>query len=133
MSEGLTVTRLGPGVYRVDHDKRTDVVYVAGPPGDRWAFWDGLVFRSDHNALPESRPRAARSGAPQVLTAPMPATVLRVLVEPGRRVRRGDPVVILEAMKMELPLLAPADACVAAVRCREGDLVAPGAELIELR
>jgi acetyl/propionyl-CoA carboxylase alpha subunit len=132
VSEGLVVTRLGPGVYRVDHDRRTDVVYVAGPPGDRWAFWNGLVFRSDQIALPES-PRAAPSLAPQVLAAPMPASVLRVLVEPGQRVRKGDPVVVLEAMKMELPLLAPADGSVAAVRCREGDLVAPGAQLIELR
>jgi len=48
-------------------------------------------------------------------------------------VDEGDVVIILEAMKMELPLLAPADASVAAVRCREGDLVASGAELIELR
>ena len=43
----------------------------------------------------------------QPLTAPMPATVLKVLVAAGDVVKKGDAVVMLEAMKMELPLRAP--------------------------
>ena len=62
----------------------------------------------------------------------MPATVLRVLVAPGTAVRKGDTVVLLEAMKMELPIRAPADATVTAVNCREGELVQPDTILIEL-
>jgi 3-methylcrotonyl-CoA carboxylase alpha subunit len=63
----------------------------------------------------------------------MPATVLKVAVKTGDAVRKGDLIVLLEAMKMELPMRAPADAVVAAVRCQAGDLVEADATLVELR
>ena len=47
--------------------------------------------------------------------------------------RKGDTVVLLEAMKMELPLRAPADGTVAAVHCREGELVQAESVLVELQ
>ena len=128
---GLTVTRIGAGVYRIDHNGRADIVYVAGPPEDCWAFWNGEVFRSRGDA-PALR-RSTRGDAPQSVTAPMPATVLKVLVQPGAMVKRGDAVIILEAMKMELPLRAPGDAMVTAVNCREGELVQPDVVLVELK
>jgi biotin carboxyl carrier protein len=62
----------------------------------------------------------------------MPATVLKVLVQPGAKVKKGDVVLILEAMKMELPLRAAGDATVTAVHCREGELVQPDVVLVEL-
>jgi 3-methylcrotonyl-CoA carboxylase alpha subunit len=61
----------------------------------------------------------------------MPATVIKVLVAPGVAVRKGDTVVVLEAMKMELPIRATSDATVKAVHCREGELVQPDAVLVE--
>jgi geranyl-CoA carboxylase alpha subunit len=72
------------------------------------------------------------SHGPQRLTAPMPATVIKVLVSPGQQVRKGDTVVLLEAMKMELPVRALADGTVGAVNSREGDLVQPDQILVEL-
>jgi biotin carboxyl carrier protein len=63
----------------------------------------------------------------------MPGTIRKVLVEPGQRVAAGDPLLVLEAMKMELPLRALDDGIVAEVRCREGELVQADAVLIELR
>jgi biotin carboxyl carrier protein len=62
----------------------------------------------------------------------MPATVVKVLVAPGQKVRHGDTLVVLEAMKMELPIRAPGDAVVQAVNCREGELVQPDRTLVEL-
>jgi biotin carboxyl carrier protein len=61
----------------------------------------------------------------------MPATVITVKVKPGDAVKKGDVVVVLEAMKMELPLRALGDGVVAAVRCRQGDLVQADAVLVE--
>ena len=61
----------------------------------------------------------------------MPATVLKILVKAGDAVKKGDTVLVLEAMKMELPVRAPADATIGAVRCREGELVPADATLIE--
>jgi biotin carboxyl carrier protein len=62
----------------------------------------------------------------------MPATVLSITVEPGQRVSQGDVLIMLEAMKMELPVKAPRDAAVKAIRCRPGELVQPGVPLLEL-
>jgi acetyl/propionyl-CoA carboxylase alpha subunit len=131
--DGMTVTRIADGVYRVEHDGgRSDLVYVAGPPGDWWAFSGGEIFRGGLENTPGGERRAARAVRPQALTAPMPATVIRVLVKPGATVKKGDTVILLEAMKMELPIRAPADATVAAVHCREGQLVQPDTTLVEL-
>jgi acetyl/propionyl-CoA carboxylase alpha subunit len=66
------------------------------------------------------------------ILAPMPGTVIRVHVEPGTAVTARQPLVVLEAMKMETPLAAPYDATVAAVHVAEGDRVAGGTLLIEL-
>jgi acetyl/propionyl-CoA carboxylase alpha subunit len=67
-----------------------------------------------------------------MVTAPMPATVLKVLVREGATVAARQPLVVLEAMKMETPLTSPYDATVRAVHVQEGDRVAGGAVLVEL-
>jgi len=64
--------------------------------------------------------------------AHLAANVWKVLVEPGAEVRAGDVVAVLEAMKMEVEVSAPADGVVAQVRCAPGDLVTPGQPLMVL-
>ena len=66
------------------------------------------------------------------LTAPMPGTVIRVLVGSGDSVRQRQPLVVLEAMKMETPVVSPYEAVVRAVHVSEGDRVAGGELLVEL-
>src|SRR5579884_2244371 len=131
---GIVVTRIGPGTYRVETDGRSEVVFVAGPAGDRWAFSNGRLFRGVRTGNEERARRGAVCGhhVAQSLTAPMPATVIKVLVTPGAQVKRGDTVLVLEAMKMELAVRAPADASVTKVNCREGELVQPDTALVEL-
>ena len=75
---------------------------------------------------------AASGGAASSLVAPMPGTVIRVLAEPGRAVAAREPLVVLEAMKMEMPLVSPYDATVRAVHVRVGDHVERGALLVEV-
>jgi 3-methylcrotonyl-CoA carboxylase alpha subunit len=94
--------------------------------------WNGIATaRSAGNASAPATRRRSTSGAGKSLTAPMPATVIKVVVSPGDAVKKGDIVVVLEAMKMELPVRALGDGVVAAVRCREGELVAADAALVE--
>jgi acetyl-CoA/propionyl-CoA carboxylase, biotin carboxylase, biotin carboxyl carrier protein len=64
--------------------------------------------------------------------APMPGTVIKVNVAAGARVKARDALLVLEAMKMETPLVSPYDATVRTVHVREGDRVAGGALLVEL-
>jgi 3-methylcrotonyl-CoA carboxylase alpha subunit len=67
------------------------------------------------------------------LMASMPGIVTSVLVKPGDRVVKGQPLATLEAMKMEHALVAPADGVVQAVRCTPGEQVREGMELIVLK
>jgi biotin carboxyl carrier protein len=129
------VTRIGPGVYLVRPDEeggdhRHQIVYIAGSRGGAWAFSNGRVFTPAEPVHQAVRSRAA--GTVQSLTAPMPATIVKVLVTNGQTVKAGDTLVIVEAMKMELPVRAPADASVKAVRCREGEIVQADQTLVEL-
>ena len=64
------------------------------------------------------------------LTAPMPGKVIAVMVEPGAVVRRGQPLLVMEAMKMEHTIAAPADGTVDTVLYRVGDQVPEGAALV---
>jgi len=132
MSDSPVVTRIGDGVFRVELNGQAHIVHAAGTADDLWLHWNGHVFRRPFAAdASATRTRAAVTG-PQTVTAPMPATVLKVLVAPGDAVTRNQTLVLLEAMKMELPLRAPADGTVRLVHCRDGELVQPGATLVEL-
>jgi 3-methylcrotonyl-CoA carboxylase alpha subunit len=75
---------------------------------------------------------AAELGAEGMLTAPMPGKVARLLVAPGETVARGQPLAVLEAMKMEHRLLAPRDGRVGAVHVGEGEQVEEGTLLLDL-
>ncbi len=66
------------------------------------------------------------------LVAPMPGKVVQVHVRAGEAVKRGQALMVLEAMKMEHAIVAPGDGVVRAVRFKEGDMVPEGAELLSL-
>ncbi len=65
------------------------------------------------------------------LLAPMPGRVVTLLVQPGTTVSRGTPLLVMEAMKMEHTLQAPADGTVQGFRAKAGDQVADGAVLVD--
>jgi biotin carboxyl carrier protein len=62
----------------------------------------------------------------------MPATVRQIRVAVGDAVTRGETLILLEAMKMELPVRAGTDGIVARIDCAEGELVEPGRPLLEI-
>ncbi len=130
----LHVTRLDRFTFRVDQDPpdgSSTRVSVVETDGRLWTFVDGEVYEIER--LTASRGRAAAVHRPDPLQAPMPATVARILVSVGQDVEVGDPLVLLEAMKMELPLIAPVSGVVEQLACREGELVEPGHPLVRLR
>jgi biotin carboxyl carrier protein len=75
---------------------------------------------------------AATSKKAEPIKAPMPGMVLRVLVSPGQRIEKGEGVIVLEAMKMENVLKAPAAATVKSIRVDERTAVGKGDVLIDL-
>jgi biotin carboxyl carrier protein len=116
----------GSGERRVSETQRT---WVAASGDVRWVFFDGGVYEIE--VVGEGR-RVRAGSARGSLAAPMPATVVRVDVSAGDKVRAGDTLLILEAMKMELPIRATADGIVKAVHCKAGDLVQSGFALVDL-
>jgi len=64
------------------------------------------------------------------LEAPMPGRVTRVAVTVGDAVKRGQELIVVEAMKMENALVAPTDGVVKSVAVKVGDMVAPGPSLV---
>ena len=102
--------------------------YAIAQGDARWVFLDGDVYVFDVQRVGRRRAASHHSS----LMAPMPATVIRINVAAGASVAKGDTLLVLEAMKMELPVRAPSAGTVSAVACREGELVQPGVPLIEL-
>jgi 3-methylcrotonyl-CoA carboxylase alpha subunit len=111
---------------------RLDGVTVAGRvvrhAGGCHVFLPGRRHRLElHDPLAQELEGEVRAGE---LAAPMPGKIVGVLVEPGRRVEKGAPLLILEAMKMEHTITAPARGRVTAVHFGAGDQVVEGAELL---
>jgi biotin carboxyl carrier protein len=130
-STRATVITLGRNRFRVSSASGSRLAYAAVDGPRTWVFLDGEAYVLEDTA-PDGPAGASRPDDGGALASPMPATVIDVRVSPGDRVRTGDVLVTVEAMKMELPILAPRDAIVASVRCKRGDLVQAGAPLVEL-
>ncbi|HXH07422.1 MAG TPA: biotin/lipoyl-containing protein [Vicinamibacterales bacterium] len=129
--EAFTVESPAPGEIVVSSGARRVRLYAAADGHARWIGAGGRAWRVEiEPAGTAGRPRRPEAG--DSLSAPMPATVTRIAAPPGTHVRAGDILLVLEAMKMELPLRAPRDGVVRAVRCSPGELVQPGVPLVEL-
>jgi len=130
------VVRIDGHSFRATVDRQ--VVRVEDAPGgrawvvsageSRWAYYDGCVYEFEAQA--DGGRRTVRHHGS--LSAPMPATVRQIRVGVGDRVTRGETLIVLEAMKMELPVRANENGMVSAIFCSEGELVQPGKALIEL-
>jgi acetyl-CoA/propionyl-CoA carboxylase biotin carboxyl carrier protein len=104
--------------------RRLEVVLPAGITGPAPA------------APPRKRRAATKAGAAaggDAVTSPMQGTIVKVAVEDGQRVSAGDPIVVLEAMKMEQPITAHKEGTVTTLTAAVGDSVTSGAVICELR
>jgi 3-methylcrotonyl-CoA carboxylase alpha subunit len=116
----------------VDVNGQRLVAHIVHAGDKRFIHLDGQTW-----TLRRSEPvrrRTGGTGASQSggITAAMPGRVLDVLVAEGDLVQKGDALVLLEAMKMELRLVAPAIGRVDKILCQPGQVVARGQVLIQL-
>ena len=75
---------------------------------------------------------SASTGAETAVTAPVPGTVMKLTVAVGDTVKKGQPVAMIEVMKMESPIPAPADGTVSKITVQKGDQVKTGQTLMTL-
>lgn len=149
-SRTVTLDALGPGRWRVDVDGAVFELAAESLPDGRLRLTGGdgpvlaevtaagtrrfvrlgaLEFVLDRETVARGRGAGAHGGG---LEAPMPGVVTKVLVAPGDAVTKGQPLVAIEAMKMEHLVRAPRDGRVAAVPVAAGAMVAAGTRLVEL-
>ena len=83
-------------------------------------------------ATPAAAPAKGAAGAGTPVKAPLPGVVTKVLVGNGQAVKKGDTVVVLEAMKMENNITAECDGTVSGVCCAAGDSVMEGTTLVTI-
>lgn len=84
-------------------------------------------------AAPAPAPAAPAGDAGSIeVSASVPGKVFKIEASPGQAVKTGDPIIILEAMKMEIPVVAPEDGTVASINVSVGDAVESGDVLATL-
>ena len=125
----LDVRQLGPGTFVLRRGDAFETFYCVRD-GDRvHLFWRGTAYRLEE--LGEGR-RAVHRHTAGALEAPMPGKVIAIRKGAGDFVAKGEEILIVEAMKMENAIRAPRDARVRQIAAKLGDMVAPGAVLVEL-
>jgi 3-methylcrotonyl-CoA carboxylase alpha subunit len=120
----------GPHEYRatIGDARATGRVFIDGDTFHVFCLGEALAFEWQ-NLLAHA---ADTEGGEGRLTAPMPGKVIAVLVEPGTVVEKGTPLIVMEAMKMEHTIGAPAAGTVSEVLFAVGDQVTDGAQLLVL-
>ena len=124
------VEPIGDGLLSISDGATRWTVAVAGTGAERWVFVNGEVARIEIGTAGAPRRRSGSSA--HELSSPMPATVVRIHVDAGATVAKGDLLLTLEAMKMELSIRAPRDGAIAAIHCKVGELVQPAVNLLDL-
>ena len=81
-------------------------------------------------AAPAAAPAAAPTAAGEVVSSPMPGTIVRIEVSVGQTVKAGDTLLILEAMKMENEIASPKDGTIAEIVTTKGSSVETGTPLV---
>lgn len=126
----LASERMPDGKLRLVGDGGVTVAEVT-PEGERRFVRLGVLDFVLERAG-SGRARAAASGQDGGLSAPMPGVITKVMVVVGDEVAKGQPLVALEAMKMEHLIRAPRAGTVKRVGASPGQMVQAGAELVEL-
>ena len=119
---------IGDGWYLVSDGTRRWRVAVASTSEFDWVFVNGQVARFDAVAKEAGRKRSRGRGDAGVMS-PMPATVVAIKTAPGQAVSQGDTLIVLEAMKMEIPITAAEAGTVSEILCAPGRQVSPGQAL----
>jgi 3-methylcrotonyl-CoA carboxylase alpha subunit len=126
----VTASKSADGTLAVSLDGASRRVRVLSQADRLTVFLDGgvhpLLHIDPHVPKDEAGPAAGR------ILAPMPGKVLEVPVRVGDRVARGVLLLVLEAMKVQMRITAPADGVITALGCATGELVEDGTELVSM-
>lgn len=131
----ITVVRREPNRLVLSIGERIYVVQrLGGAPGRVVFLWNGEPVTAELSTHAETRvPGPELVTADELVVSHFPAKVVEVAVRAGARLRRGETLLVLEAMKMETHVAAPRDCTVVETFVKEGEMVARGTNLVRLR
>jgi biotin carboxyl carrier protein len=128
-------SNISPNEFSILLDKKNMKAYVAESEENLYVHIGGRIIKL---GKPGAASRGYSGGEGEFgvkdeISTPMPGKVVKVLVSEGDQVKTGQPLVIVESMKMENEIKSPADAEVISVKYTNGDLVEPGQPIIKLK
>ena len=122
---------VGGGEYRLAVDGKTHRVWVAVHKGYAYVHAFGRAWELEV-VDPIARAQRATGGGDAVATAPMPGTVVRIMVAAGDTVHKGQPLLVIESMKMQTEIAARRDGTIERVFVAENQTFDRGARLVTL-
>ncbi|MGO9569363.1 MAG: biotin/lipoyl-containing protein [Desulfomonilaceae bacterium] len=131
-TRAVTVRAVAPNHLHLRVGCRTANLFVARTSEGSWIWIDGRARLVQDADVIERRKARGPGETPGEVTPPTPASVVRVLVEVGREVVKGQGLIVVSAMKMEMTLAAPYSGTVRAVNTQVGAQVSPGEILVEI-
>ena len=131
-SQAVMVREVGDRQLHIAFADKAQNVFISRSSNGSWIWINGRVRFVQDAALIPRRKLHGPDRAPGEVTPPTPATVVRILVELGSEVAKGQGCVVVSAMKMEMTLNAPYDGVVKAVNTTVGAQVSPGQILVEI-
>ena len=128
----LEVLDSQPGQISLRFDGRPVTLYWAAHNGQKWISLDGCTYRLEAPRPRRSRAAVSTEGSGEAVRAPMPAQVREVLAAAGEQVERGQTLLLLEAMKMEIRVRAASSGTVKRLLVSAGQQVEKDQILVEI-
>jgi 3-methylcrotonyl-CoA carboxylase alpha subunit len=122
---------LGGGEYRLAVDGKTHRIWVAVHRGFAYVHAFGRAWELEV-VDPVTRAQRAAGGGEAIATAPMPGTVVRIMVAEGDAVHKGQPLLVIESMKMQTEIVARGNGTIERVFVTENQTFDRGARLVAL-
>ena len=130
----LDLARVSANCFSISFDGITRTVHIAESDDSVFVHMDGRVIRFDKvsNDAKKFSADGLGFGAKDEINTPMPGKIVKLLVSDGERVEAGQPLVIVESMKMENEIKSPTNGVVKSIHFSAGDLVEPDKPIIKL-
>ncbi len=126
---------LNDKVYEVEVEQGNAILldeYTAMAPAAAAAPAAPAAAPAAETAPAAAAPAAAPAGTGELIESPLPGSVFKIVVSPGQAVKKGDTLLIIEAMKMENELSAPRDGVVSSIVTSVGAMISTGDPLLYL-
>jgi len=116
----------------IEHDGKSAQVYAQKLKGEIWIHLNGKTFIYEDETRPIKK-KGTKSLHTGDLIAPMPGKITKILKKSNESVKRGEPIIVMEAMKMEYTLKADGDGQITAINCQLGEQVTLGKTLVHIQ